>query len=121
MSDAAAADLALLEQWRAGDAKSGKALFERHFSSVYGFFETKCPAEADELVESTFFAGVKARDQFRGIELPRGMHPCRNVAVARGTRCACAQQPATARVCGDSTSGGGSLFGAKAERQIAQA
>lgn len=65
MTDAAAADIALLEQWRAGDAKSGKALFERHFSSMYGFFETKCPAEVDELVQSTFFACVKARDQFR--------------------------------------------------------
>ena len=59
-------DLALLEQWRAGDAEAGQALFERHFDSIYGFFETKCPAEADELVQATFLAVLRAKTQFRG-------------------------------------------------------
>jgi RNA polymerase sigma-70 factor (ECF subfamily) len=59
-------DLALLAQWRAGDAGAGQALFERHFDSIYGFFETKCPAEADELVQATFLACLRAKDQFRG-------------------------------------------------------
>lgn len=59
-------DLDLLEQWRAGDAEAGQALFERHFDSIYGFFETKCPAEADELVQATFLAVLRAKTQFRG-------------------------------------------------------
>jgi RNA polymerase sigma factor (sigma-70 family) len=59
-------DNTLLAQWREGDAAAGQALFRRHFDSVYGFFETKCANEADELVQSTFLACVKARDQFRG-------------------------------------------------------
>jgi RNA polymerase sigma factor (sigma-70 family) len=58
-------DIALLDQWRAGDAEAGQALFQRHFDSIYGFFETKCEADADELVQSTFLACLRARDQFR--------------------------------------------------------
>lgn len=59
-------DLELLARWRGGDGEAGQALFERHFDSIYGFFETKCPAEADELVQATFLACLRARDQFRG-------------------------------------------------------
>ncbi|MDQ3370676.1 MAG: RNA polymerase sigma factor [Myxococcota bacterium] len=59
-------DLTLLERWRRGDAAAGQALFRRHFESVYGFFVTKCPAEADELVQGTFMACLRQRDQFRG-------------------------------------------------------
>ena len=40
-------------------------MFQRHFDSVYGFFETKCETEADELTQATFLACVKSRDQFR--------------------------------------------------------
>ena len=58
-------DIALLEQWRKGDAGAGQALFQRHFDSIYGFFETKCEADADELVQSTFLACLRAREQFR--------------------------------------------------------
>jgi RNA polymerase sigma factor (sigma-70 family) len=58
-------DIALLEQWRGGDASAGEALFQRHFDSIYGFFETKCETEADELVQATFTACLRARDQFR--------------------------------------------------------
>ena len=58
-------DIALLDQWRNGDAAAGEALFQRHFDSIYSFFETKCEADADELVQSTFLACLRARDQFR--------------------------------------------------------
>ncbi|MGH8311590.1 MAG: RNA polymerase sigma factor, partial [Steroidobacteraceae bacterium] len=44
----------------------GQALFARHFRRIYRFFETKCPSEADELVQGTFLACVRAKDQFRG-------------------------------------------------------
>jgi RNA polymerase sigma-70 factor (ECF subfamily) len=58
-------DLALLDRWREGDNAAGQALFQRHFSSVIGFFETKCPTEAEELTQSTFLQCVRAKDQFR--------------------------------------------------------
>ena len=61
----AADDIALLDRWRTGDEEAGQQLFQRHFDSIYGFFETKCPAEADELTQATFLACVRARDQFR--------------------------------------------------------
>ena len=58
-------DAALLARWRDGDREAGEALFQRHFDSVFGFFETKCEAEADELTQATFLACLRARDQFR--------------------------------------------------------
>ena len=58
-------DIVLLDRWRGGDEESGQALFARHFDSIYGFFETKCPADADELTQATFLACLRARDQFR--------------------------------------------------------
>jgi RNA polymerase sigma-70 factor (ECF subfamily) len=59
------ADHELLDRWRAGDAGAGQQLFERHFDSIYGFFETKCEHEADELVQATFLACLRAKAQFR--------------------------------------------------------
>jgi RNA polymerase sigma factor (sigma-70 family) len=58
-------DIALLDRWRTGDAEAGQLLFERHFDSIYGFFETKCEADADELTQATFLACLRAKDQFR--------------------------------------------------------
>jgi RNA polymerase sigma-70 factor (ECF subfamily) len=62
---AAEDDIALLDRWRAGDEEAGQALFARHFDSIYGFFETKCEADADELTQATFLACLRAKDQFR--------------------------------------------------------
>jgi RNA polymerase sigma factor (sigma-70 family) len=59
-------DIELLQAWRAGDGAAGQALFGRHFRRVYRFFETKCGPEADELVQATFLACVRSKDQFRG-------------------------------------------------------
>ena len=59
------ADYELLDRWRTGDAEAGQALFARHFDGIYGFFETKCENEADELVQATFLACLRAKDQFR--------------------------------------------------------
>jgi RNA polymerase sigma factor (sigma-70 family) len=58
-------DIVLLDRWRAGDEDAGQALFARHFDSIYGFFETKCEADADELTQATFLACLRAKDQFR--------------------------------------------------------
>ncbi len=59
------ADDDLLDRWRGGDGEAGQALFARHFDSVYGFFASKCAGEIDELVQTTFLACVRAREQFR--------------------------------------------------------
>ncbi|MEO8336691.1 MAG: sigma-70 family RNA polymerase sigma factor [bacterium] len=56
----------LLDTWRAGDTNAGQELIRRHFDSVYGFFYTKCPGQADDLVQATFLACVQSRDKFRG-------------------------------------------------------
>jgi len=58
-------DVALLDRWRAGNEEAGQALFARHFDSIYGFFETKCETDADELTQATFLACLRAKDQFR--------------------------------------------------------
>ena len=58
-------DLDLVDRWRAGDRAAGEALFQRHFASIYAFFETKFEAEAEELTQATFLACVRAKDQFR--------------------------------------------------------
>lgn len=59
-------DFELLASWRTGDATAGQVLFARHFRRVFRFFETKCLAQADDLVQRTFLACVSAKDQFRG-------------------------------------------------------
>ncbi len=56
----------MLERWRGGDNAAGHALFERHFENLYGFFATKLPEEADDLVQRTMLACVRGRDSFRG-------------------------------------------------------
>jgi len=58
-------ELELLEKWRAGDAPSGEALFARFFDSLCGFFATKVGADADDLVQRTLLACVRAKDQFQ--------------------------------------------------------
>jgi RNA polymerase sigma factor (sigma-70 family) len=58
-------DLELLDRWRAGDHHAGNELFRRYFRSVYRFFREKVNGEEDELIQRTFLACVRARDQFR--------------------------------------------------------
>src|SRR5690242_1714114 len=59
-------DLELLERWRAGDAGAGQALFGRYFDRIYRFFAARSDRDIDDLVQRTFLACVRARDQFRG-------------------------------------------------------
>ena len=58
-------ELAMLDQWCAGDAVAGNTLFKRHFTSLYRFFEHKSHGEIDDLVQETFFQCVKSRTTFR--------------------------------------------------------
>lgn len=58
-------DQALLARWREGDQTSGRELFRKYFDQLHRFFATKCD-DPDELVQATFLAMVKAKDQFGG-------------------------------------------------------
>jgi RNA polymerase sigma factor (sigma-70 family) len=58
-------DLELLDRWCAGDKAGGSALFKRYFDDVYRFFEHKVSSDVDDLVQETFLACVRRRDQFR--------------------------------------------------------
>ena len=58
-------DVDLLNAWRAGDAANGRLLFQRYFQALYRFFANKCD-DPDEMVQQTFLAIVKAKDQFAG-------------------------------------------------------
>jgi RNA polymerase sigma-70 factor (ECF subfamily) len=51
-------DLELLEAWRAGDRIAGNELLARHFQSLYRFFASKVPNEAEDLIQSTLLACV---------------------------------------------------------------
>lgn len=56
----------LLEAWRAGDARAGATIVERHFDGVYRFFRSKCRDDVDDLVQQTFISCLEARESFRG-------------------------------------------------------
>src|ERR1041384_7846744 len=61
----------LLKRWRAGDAASGEALFERYYDMVERFFLNKVSSGIQDLVQETFIRCVESRerihddDQFR--------------------------------------------------------
>ena len=59
-------DSDLLDAWRNGDELAGNELFERHFSSVFRFFENKLDDGVDDLVQDVFLACLRGRDRFRG-------------------------------------------------------
>ena len=60
-------DRELLERWRNGERAAGEALLERHFASLYRFFQSKCHSvDTDELVQATLLACLDAKDRFRG-------------------------------------------------------
>lgn len=58
-------DFALLDRWSSGDSAAGNALFKKHFTAVYRFFEHKADGDIDELVQDTFLACVRGRSTFR--------------------------------------------------------
>jgi RNA polymerase sigma factor (sigma-70 family) len=58
-------DLDVVVRWRSGDQVAGKDLFGRYFDQLHRFFSNKC-SEPDEMVQSTFMALLKAREQFAG-------------------------------------------------------
>jgi RNA polymerase sigma factor (sigma-70 family) len=59
------ADHDVVARWRSGDQNAGRDLFARYFDQLHRFFSNKC-SDPDEMVQSTFMALLKARDQFEG-------------------------------------------------------
>lgn len=59
-------DYDLLDAWRAGSAKAGNELFDRHFESIYRFLCSKTSGDAADLVQGVFLACVEGKDSFRG-------------------------------------------------------
>ena len=43
---------------------AGNQLFQRYLRSIYRFFRNKLQGDVDELVQATFLACVRGRDQF---------------------------------------------------------
>ena len=60
----------LLAAWSKGDKAAGSALVRRHFASVYRFFRTKLPYEAEDMTQRAFLAAVEGRDRLRGAFRP---------------------------------------------------
>lgn len=58
-------DVELLEQWRAGDRSAGNTLLQRHFVSVYRFFEANVHDDVEDLTQRTFEGCIAARDRLR--------------------------------------------------------
>lgn len=58
-------DFALLDAWCAGNKPAGQALLARHFDSLERFFRSKCPRDADDLVQRTMLACVAAKGTLR--------------------------------------------------------
>jgi len=58
-------DVELLEAWREGDERAGRALFGRYFDPVERFFAVRVAGDVDDLVQQTFEACVGGRDRVR--------------------------------------------------------
>ncbi len=59
-------DRALIEAWRAGDARAADTLLRRYFDPLWRFFRNKVDEHAEEMIQRTMTALLKAREQFRG-------------------------------------------------------
>ncbi len=57
--------MALLSAWRNGDQRAGNQLLQRYFPSLYRFFSGKVGDEVDDLIQRTFLALVRHRDDIR--------------------------------------------------------
>ena len=59
-------DAALIEAWRAGDARAADTLLRRYFDPLWRFFRNKVDDQAEEMIQRTMTALLKTREQFRG-------------------------------------------------------
>ena len=55
-----ASDFELVERWGRGDAEAGNELVQRHYTSVFRFFELRVTHAAEDLTQRTFLACSEA-------------------------------------------------------------
>jgi len=67
----------LLRRWADGDQVAGEDLVDRHMPTLYRFFRTKIPDEAEDLVQETFLSALEKR------EPPQGNFRAYLLAIAR--------------------------------------
>lgn len=65
---ARAGDLDLLEAWRAGDARAGDALVQRHWASVSRFVRGKLGDDGADLISQTFLACVEGKQRIDNVK-----------------------------------------------------
>ena len=58
-------DAELLTRWCGQDNRAGSALVKRYFHALYRFFSNKARGHEEDLIQQTFFACVKSRDEIR--------------------------------------------------------
>jgi RNA polymerase sigma-70 factor (ECF subfamily) len=58
-------DAELLSRWAIGDKAAGGELVRRYFLVVHRFFRNKVAGDIEDLVQSTFVAGLEAHGRFR--------------------------------------------------------
>ena len=59
-------DEAKFAAWRAGDARAGAELFERHYDAIARFFRNKVDVDAPDLIQKTFLGCLESRERVRG-------------------------------------------------------
>jgi RNA polymerase sigma factor (sigma-70 family) len=59
-------DAELLAAWRAGDARAGETLFERHVPALVRFFRNKVDRGIEDLIQTTFVACLESERRFTG-------------------------------------------------------
>lgn len=67
-----ATDGELLAAWQAGDREAGGELIDRYFQPVRRFFENKVADGIEDLIQQTFLACVRHREQIRDADAFRG-------------------------------------------------
>lgn len=61
-------DLELLEAWRAGDARSGETLVQRHWASIARFVRNKLGDDGADLISQVFLACVEGKDRIEDVK-----------------------------------------------------
>lgn len=68
MAAISTSDAELWVSWCAGDARAGRALFDRYFGPISRFFASKVAGDHDDLVQETFAACMAGRERLRDPE-----------------------------------------------------
>jgi RNA polymerase sigma-70 factor (ECF subfamily) len=65
-------DTDLLHAWRDGDKRAGFELFERYYPRLWRFFNTKAPADSEDLVQETMLQCLRSHQRLKDAGSFRG-------------------------------------------------